>query len=921
MIVPTDEEMEGLLQSLPPKERDALLRKTMPGMSKIKFIPNAGPQTEAYFSKADVLLFGGNPGGGKALYINELVPVPLKTDASGFKKHGDLVRGDFVFSPEGSETQVILVSTIYDGPGYEIEFDTGEKVIASAEHIWNTWTRKDRDRLLRATPEWRSRRRQNRPSRGKANPLKPGTSAAAKINNSLREYDIIEAHSSNKRTEDIYNTLYVEGKRLNHSIPVAEAFAGEKLDLPVDPYLFGLWLGDGFTNAPYIVMLTDDWFQIESNISEKFTVGLVAAKENRRELQMRRFPSIRNGLKHLDVLGRKRIPPLYLRASLEQRRDLLRGILDTDGTCDKRGQIEVGFSDLLLANDLFDLVSSLGLKTTLREKEAKDQHGNGQTHYRVKFLAPFPAFKMQRKLFRQKLVDHRKTVSHRYIKNMVPISGIPMRCITVRNPGGMYLATRSFIPTHNTALEIGLAMNCHHRSLIVRSQFSDLEGLLDNAKRIIGTTDGFIGGARPKYRKEDGGVIHFEGLPEDGGIGGKQGVDHDLVCVDEAATVPENQVRLLMGWLRSDRPGQRCRMVLASNPPLDSTGDWLITYFAPWLDPTYPRPAKNGELRYFLPDEETGKDRECDADDWIMIHDVKVYAQSRTFIPSKFTDNPYYSAEEYAKSLSGLPEEIRNILVSGNFMLSRSDSLWQCIPTSVVRAAQQRWTAHPPAGTPMCSIGVDIAQGGPDKTVLARRHDGWYDKLVTVSGKLTPEGSDVAALIIKHRRDAATIILDMGGGWGGLTASCLKNNEIKTTSYKGVMSSNSRDKSGNLGFTNVRSQAYWQFREALDPDQPGGSTICLPDDPELVAELTAPTFRTIRQGGRMCIQLQEKDAVMKSLGRSTDKADAVVMAWYDGVKGIAKNQIYSKEHGGDIPYGGKHVPKINLGRDNARRGR
>ncbi len=478
------------------------------------------------------------------------------------------------------------------------------------------------------------------------------------------------------------------------------------------------------------------------------------------------------------------------------------------------------------------------------------------------------------------------------------------------NPGG-----------GKTALEIGLALNCHHRSLIVRSQFSDLEGLLDNAKRIVGSQEGFIGGTRPKYRKEDGGVIHFEGLAADGGIGGKQGVDHDLICVDEAATVPEFQVRMLMGWLRTSRKGQRCRMVLASNPPINSVGDWLIVYFAPWLDQNHPNPAKPGELRYFLPDGDMGKDRECEKDDWILIEGVKVYAQSRTFIPSKFTDNPYYDPEEYAKQLSGLPPEVRDILVSGNFMLNRADNLWQCIPTAHVRAAQQRWTPHPPAGMPMCAIAADIAQGGSDKTVLARRHDGWYDKMISVPGKLTPEGSDIAALMVKYRRDGAKMVLDLGGGYGGSAMSYLKDNEMDVSGYKGVLATSARSKDGNLGFVNIRAQAYWQFKEALDPDQPGGSTICLPDDSELLADLTAPEYEIIRQEGKMRVKLEEKERVVAKLHRSPDKGDAVVMAWFYGTKGIMKNSIYSAEHGGNIPSNTRPVPKVNLGREAARRGR
>jgi hypothetical protein len=353
-------------------------------------------------------------------------------------------------------------------------------------------------------------------------------------------------------------------------------------------------------------------------------------------------------------------------------------------------------------------------------------------------------------------------------------------------------------------------------------------------------------------------------------------------CIDEAAQVPEVQVRMLLGWLRTDIPGQRCRMVLGSNPPLNPVGDWLITYFAPWLDPKHHMPAQEGELRYFLPNEDGMGDRECGPDDFIMMHDVIVKPQSRTFISSKFTDNPYYDKEAYAKSLAGLPDSARNILISGNFMLERSDDAYQAIPTDWVRQAQARWTSVPPVGVPMCAIGVDVAQGGVDRTVLARRHDGWYAPLLTFPGKDTPDGKTVAGLVITHRRNEAKPIVDIGGGWGGDAYAALRENGIDACSYMGVKSSLQRTKDQTLKFFNVRSEAYWRFREALDPSQEQGSTIMLPNDAELVADLCAPSYE-VGSGG---IKIEAKDKVCDRLGRSTDKGDAVVMAWWDGLKGV-----------------------------------
>lgn len=442
-----------------------------------------------------------------------------------------------------------------------------------------------------------------------------------------------------------------------------------------------------------------------------------------------------------------------------------------------------------------------------------------------------------------------------------------------------------------TALEVGVALNLHHRALIVRRNFVDLEGVLHTLDNILGQPNSAVGGNRPKYRKPDGGVIDFMGVGED--IGGKQGNPHDLICVDEAAQVPEHQFRMLMGWLRTDRKDQRCRVILASNPPLDSTGDWLIEYFAPWLDPQHPDPAREGELRYFLPKggDETG-DRECRPDEFIMLHGVKVTPQSRTFISSRFTDNPYYDHEQYAKSLAGLPDAERDKLISGNFLMDRQDDAWQCIPTAWIKAAQDRWTHVPPVGVPMCCIGVDVAQGGADDTVLAPRYDGWFAKLITEPGRSTPSGTDVAGLVVSKRRDGCKVVIDIGGGWGGDAYAHLKANGVDVDSYMGVKPSVRRTKDKLLKFFNIRSEAYWRLREALDPGQEGGSPISLPPDPRLLAELTAPTYDIDR--GQ--IRVMAKDAVVEKLGRSPDRADAVVMSWHGGAKAPDSYSMWRGEH-------------------------
>lgn len=460
-----------------------------------------------------------------------------------------------------------------------------------------------------------------------------------------------------------------------------------------------------------------------------------------------------------------------------------------------------------------------------------------------------------------------------------------------------------------SALGFGLAINEHHRSLIVRKNFTDLEGIIDNSKKMLGSDQGFIGGSRPKYNKPDGGVIHYAGLSADGSIGGHQGVDHDYLYFDEGAQMREAQVRLMIAWLRSDRVGQRKRVVIGSNPPLDSTGDWLIDYFGPWLNTNYPNPALPGELRYFLPGE-NGKDYECGKNDigYISGPDgarIKVPAQSRTYIPSSFTDNPFYSPEDYAKSLASIPEEHRTKMVTGNFMMARTDQANQVIPTHWVEQAMERWRPTPPAEVPMCAIGIDVANGakGNDSTTFAPRYDGWYDKLTVHPGRETQVGRETAGKVLGVRRNGAVCVVDVLGGFGEPVFEALRDNlEVPggpklVVAYKGSAPSTKRTESKTLGFANKRAEVYWKFREALDPNQVGGSPISLPNDPVLKSDLTAPTYEMGAHG----IQLISKEKLKEELGRSPDRGDAVVMAWSEGQKAITHHETwkdYKNAHGG-----------------------
>lgn len=440
-----------------------------------------------------------------------------------------------------------------------------------------------------------------------------------------------------------------------------------------------------------------------------------------------------------------------------------------------------------------------------------------------------------------------------------------------------------------SGLLIGLSLTKHKRSLLMRRQYTDLSALIEDSLEKYGSRKGFSGAPPARLRTDDGRLVEFGAakLPDD--VEHWKGQPHDFLGLDEAGQFLESQVRYLMGWVRSIDPDQRCRTVLATNPPeKPGEGEFLKQMFAPWLDKAHPHPAKAGELRWCVSDED-GHDFWVDGPELVEVGGREVKPHSRTFIPASLDDNPFLKDTDYRAKLDALPEPLRSAVRDGNWMISHKDDEWQVIPTNWVLQAQQRWTREPPQAAPMSSIGVDVAQGGENNTVLAPRYDAWFAEIISVPGKETPLPTDVAGLVFKHRRNEAHIIVDMGGGYGGGVYSHLHANNIPVTGHKGAEGSAARTQPDRLlGFHNKRTEVWWRFREALDPDQPGGSPVALPHDPELVSDLTAVRYDTERG----VIRLEAKDKLTDRLGRSTDKGDAVVMAWVAGPTYVTHGQIW-----------------------------
>jgi hypothetical protein len=456
-----------------------------------------------------------------------------------------------------------------------------------------------------------------------------------------------------------------------------------------------------------------------------------------------------------------------------------------------------------------------------------------------------------------------------------------------------------------TDLLIGLATTQHQASTLFRRQSTDLDTLWERLTEVAGKTGiAQTNSVKKNMRLNDGRRIYGGHLDAPGSEKGHQGNARDFYGFDEGAQLDEFKVNFVTQWLRAIDPKQRKRVVIATNPPMPEmkdgqltdvpVGDWLLRWFAPWLDDTFPDPAAQGELRWcymkragdrlnsiwvegpghydLVTGEKVANVSEADLDAGRVA-----VARSRTFIRSLAKDNAFLRGTGYIERLAGQPEPFRSMLLTGDFTIKGEDHPMQVIPTAWVVAAQARWREREAERRRLRQLVLagDIAQGGADTTVLAPLLEtDFFDELVVRPGRDTPNGESVAALVLGARKDNAYLVLDGTGSWADSTALVLyRDHRIDADLVIASATTGEWTPTMTYKYGNIRAQMWWGFREALDPKS--DYEICLPPSSRLRAQLTAPVWGP--KGKIMYVE--SKEELRKRLGSSTDEADAVLLAW------------------------------------------
>jgi replicative DNA helicase len=436
-----------------------------------------------------LIVIAGRPAMGKALALGTPLPTPF-----GWTTMAEVVVGDWLMGADGRPTQVVAATDVLlERPCYEVEFDDGSVIVADAQHQWLTDTRASR-RSLRTM--------------------------AGRSTRVVDPFSFGEVRTTQQIAETL--RLPTADARKNHSVPNALPLQLDEQQLPVPPYALGVWLGDGhsasarFTSddpeigwhieAEGLVVIPRGGrlyslrLPSESEVETRecavcgttFTPKTIAVRTcsqscggKSRSLGLppaatptciscgaptvsgfgRCTPcrldhgSVGALLQRIGVLNNKHIPTEYLRASEEQRRALLAGLLDTNGTVSPTGAVHITLTDARLARDVHELVVSLGYRCGLTSKAVNGHTTASAITYTTSFTAADNPFRLERKrlALKEHATKHTPRIGARFIVDVRPIASVPVKCVEVDNTAHLYLAGHSMIPTHNSTLGLDIA--------------------------------------------------------------------------------------------------------------------------------------------------------------------------------------------------------------------------------------------------------------------------------------------------------------------------------------------------------------------------------------------------------------------------------------------------------------------------------
>lgn len=327
---------------------------------------------------------------------------PILTD-SGWKTMGNLTKNDKVYDKDGNLVDIMNISQVKNKKCLKMVFDNGDEIISDFEHRWLVYTTQAgvRKELVMTTQE-------------------------------IKEYN----DSLSKRYS--HKILKIDNPKPLNNLEV---------ELPIDPYVLGVWLGDGHSIDAKVTQANEAvWREIKKR---GYDIGEDLSQDGCGKASTRTVFGLQSKLREIGLLKNKHIPDIYLLASYEQRLDLLRGLMDSDGTYNKTRNRFVMESTRESQVDYFNtLVSSLGVKVS-KTKFIKKFNGKNIECFRGSFITtefnPFLSRNQDLNIICKK--DKR---TYRNIVSVEEVESVPTKCIEVDSPSSTFLCGHNLLVTHNT---------------------------------------------------------------------------------------------------------------------------------------------------------------------------------------------------------------------------------------------------------------------------------------------------------------------------------------------------------------------------------------------------------------------------------------------------------------------------------------
>jgi len=338
------------------------------------------------------------------------IETPVPRHDGSWTTMGEVVPGDVLVGSDGKPVRVTHAHPVMQSrEAYEMEFSSGDVVVADDEHRWSAF-RSNRT-------FWR------------------------KVSTKELSEDVVDSYGF---------SLW--------SIPRVPIIDRTPVKLPLDPYVFGLWLGDGASRDPVITTMDAEIVASLQEWADENDCYVVtrkkAAKGGNRAVDVsvcgnhkHEGCGLKGVLHSIGVLGNKHIPEVYFQGSHEQRLALMQGLMDSDGSSNGRNSLAVWYQrDCDLVDEFVRLVESLGLWPKIYRVDAREDAW--QNSVSVVFNAPWPVFRLTRK--QAKLFPVQKHMDRQKIVRITPTTNRAMRCITVDAADELYCVGRRYTVTSNT---------------------------------------------------------------------------------------------------------------------------------------------------------------------------------------------------------------------------------------------------------------------------------------------------------------------------------------------------------------------------------------------------------------------------------------------------------------------------------------